>query len=264
MYQKNRHSTQHGEKTPFGVRTPHKFPSKTSDAEDFMRLVNQLYPTGRAWYLPEDGVFQNFHKAVNLSFLRFINDVYSTIDSSIPDTSNFTEEDCLLWEYKLGLNTNLSLTLNQRREIILRKIAYPQNIKSRQGLSYIQEQLNIYGFDVGVYENIFWNPDGTYFYKLPTDIINNSIIPTQHGGEVQHGQSTQHGAGNYDVIANNMYEENYSIGGSENLWATFFLASPNDITQRAVIPQARKAEFRELVLKLKPAHLVAFTFINYL
>ena len=44
MYQKNKHSTQHGPKTPFGLKTPHKFPSKTSDAEDFMRLVNQLYP----------------------------------------------------------------------------------------------------------------------------------------------------------------------------------------------------------------------------
>lgn len=263
MYAKDKNSTQSGLKTPYGLRTPHRLPTKTSQAEDLLGLVNQLYPTGRAWYLPENGVFQNVHKAVNTSLLRTIEDIYSTIDSSIPDNVNFLEEDCLLWEYKLGLTSNLSLTVAQRREIIYRKFAYPRNIKARQGFRYIQEQLNLYGFNVGVYENIFYDINGNYYYKLPSDILANSVSDVQHGSPVQHGDSTQHGGGNFEVIANNMYEENYNIGGLENLWATFFIASQNDISSSAAIPASRKIEFKELVLKLKPAHTVAFTFVNY-
>jgi hypothetical protein len=263
MYQKNKNSTQHGEKTPYGFGTPHKMPSKTSNEEDLLGLVSQLYPTGRAWYLPENGVFQNLHKAINVSFLRFVNDSYNLIDGSFPDNVDFDENDCDLWEYRLGLITNSSLSLNQRRTIILRKMAYPQNQRLRQGYRYIQEQLNLYGFNVGVYENIFYDINGDYYYKLPSDILSQSVTPTQHGGIIQHGTSTQHGAGNFDVIANNMYQESYNFGGVENLWATFYIAGPNSISDYASIPSNRKAEFRELVLKLKPAHTIAFTFINY-
>lgn len=263
MYQKTKNSTQHGNGTPHGLKTPHRYPTKTSDAQDLLGLVNQLYPTGRAWYLPENGVFQNFHKAVNTSFLRIVNDIYSTIDSSIPDNENFSEEDCLLWEYKLGLNSGQDLSLDQRRLIIAKKIGFPRNIKARQGVKYIQEQLNLYGFNVGVYENIFYDVNGNPYHKSPSEIVALSVSTTQHAEDVQHGESTQHGSGNFQVIANSSYSESYSIGGNENLWATFFIAGINDLTQSAVIPQARETAFRELVLKLKPAQTVAFIFVNF-
>ena len=65
-------------------------------------------------------------------------------------------------------------------------------------------------------------------------------------------------------IANDVNEENYSIGGNENLYATFFIASPVSLLEKGTVSNNRKKEFKELVLKLKPAHLVAFTFINYI
>lgn len=263
MYKKSKSSTQHGIKTPYGVKTPHRLPIKTSNLEDLMRLVSQLYPTGRAWYLPENGVFRNFHESINVSFLRILNNSYDTLNSSFPDNEFFNENDCQLWEYRLGLPTNLALDLNQRKLIILNKMGYPRNIRVRQGIDYIKSELQNHGFNVGVYENIFYDVFGNVQRKLPFEIIASSISLTQHGGGTEHGESTQHGAGNYEVIANSMFDEDYSIGGTENLWATFFIAGPNNISDFANIPSGRKNEFKELVLKLKPAHLVAFTFINY-
>jgi hypothetical protein len=264
MYQKSQDSTVFSENTPHGIGVPHRYPSKTSNFEDLMKLISQLYPTGRAWYMPEKGIFRKFHEAVNVSFLRTIDDGYSIVNSTLPDNEDFTEEDCDFLEYKYGLLTNPQLTLQQRRNNIYQKMSYPRGIVYRQGFRFIQKQLNLYGFEVGVYENIFWNPDGTYFYKLPTDVINLDVQETQHGKPTQHGESTQHGSGNYDVIANSMFDESYNFGGLENLWATFFIAGKDNITDFAQIPQNRKEEFRQLVLKLKPAHTVGFLFINYI
>lgn len=264
MYQKGKNSTVHSFDTPHGFHVPHKFPTKTAEDEDLMKLTGQLYPTGRAWYLPELGVFNKFHEALNVSLLRLIEDAFSMVDSSFPDNENFTEEDAELWEFKLGLVTNTNLTLDQRKVIILKKMSYPQNVNLRQSRAFIQQYLNDLGFNVGIYENIFYDEiNNVYFRKLPNEIQSSSLLESQHGGNFQHSNSSQHGSGNFDVIANSSNDEEYAFGGNENLYATFFIASPTDISQRASIPLTRKTEFRETVLKLKPAHLIAFTFINY-
>lgn len=266
MYIKSKDSTVSSMETPHGMHVPHKFPTKTAEDEDLMKLTGQLYPTGRAWYLPELGVFNKFHQGLNVSLLRYIEDIFSLFDSVFPDNPNFTEDDASLWEFKLGLVTNLSLDLEQRKAIILQKMAYPQNVNLRQSRSFIEKALNDLGFDVGVYENIFFdNITNTYFRKLPAEVQVTSLTSNQHGDDLQHGNSTQHGSGNYEIIANlaNDTEEDYSYGGNENLYATFFIAAKNDINLRGTIPLTRRKEFKEAVLKLKPAHLAAFTFINY-
>ena len=63
--------TTHKLTTPHGFRTRHKFPSEINlDLQNFGILSSQLYPTGRAWYGQEGGVFEKLHGAVNLSFSR--------------------------------------------------------------------------------------------------------------------------------------------------------------------------------------------------
>ena len=91
----------HGEKTPFGTNTPHKYPTIPGESltDIFAGLARQLYPTGRAWWMRYDGVFDNFHKAINRSFIRVVNDCELTIDSCFPDNDNFSENDATLWAY---------------------------------------------------------------------------------------------------------------------------------------------------------------------
>lgn len=256
MYEKTDKSTQHGLGTPHGYGVPHRFPNSSRETltDILIGLVRQLYPTGRAWWMKRFGIFYRLHLAINITFIRFIEACELTIDSAFPDNDNFDENDCLLWEYRLGLITNTSLSLAVRKQAILRKMAYPSNQKARQSPLFIQTQLQLAGFNVFVHEN-------TKPYRTPADIVEIGLNNTQHGGVTQHGDGTQHGSLGFDVIANlAVPNETYSVGS--NLWATFFIGGET-LGDVASIDENRLVEFKELVLKLKPAHTVVYTFLNY-
>lgn len=263
MYEVTEKSTVHGVNTPHGFKTPHRFPISgvKNLADIFSNLAAQLYPTGRAFYMQKGGVMDNTHIAFNRSFIRLISDARLTIDSAFPDNENFTTDDCTLWEYRFGMVTDTTLSVQQRRAAIYRRMSRGRNVPARQHRSYIEAQLQLAGFDVYVYENDFIE-GGVRVYKRPQDIIGLALNTSQHGFGFQHGIGSQHGGGNSQVIANSYKsDEPYGVG-TDRLWATFFIGGPN-LGDMASIPEKRQEEFRELVLKLKPAHLVAFTFINY-
>jgi hypothetical protein len=264
MYEVTEKSTVFGLKTPFGLRTPFRFPnpSGVSLTDLFSSLALQLYPTGRAFNLLKNSIMDKFHSAINMSFIRLLNDAKSTIDSCFPDNENFDENDCALWEYRFGITTNELLDLPNRRLAIYRRMSRGRNIPARQHILYLEYQLQSAGFDVYVYENGFIE-GGVLVHKRPNEIL--ALIPptTQHGGSSQHGIGLQHGGVNSEVIANS-YKPNelYSVGDNY-LSKTFFIGG-SSLGTTAIVPENRQEEFRELVLKLKPAHLVVFTFIDYL
>lgn len=250
-------STVHGYGTPHGFNTPHRFPNylKGGLADIMANLAIDLYPTGRAFTMQKGGVADSLHVALNRSFIRLINSGSSVLDSSFPDNEDFNTDDCLLWEYRLGLRTNESLSLQDRRDAIFRKMSRGQNVPARQGKDYIEYQLRVAGFDVYVHEN-------TIPYRTPDDIVSGSSNIAQHGGGNQHGIGSQHGATPVQLIANSSEpNESFSVG-SENLWASFFISGAV-LGESAYVSPDREEEFRELVLMLKPAHLVAYTFINF-
>lgn len=256
-------STTYSYETPHGNDTPHKLPSSLlGSLTDIMaNLALDLYPTGRAFTMPKGGVAENLHIALNISFIRLLNAGFSVLDSSIPDNENFDADDCLLWEYRLGLRTNTLISLENRRNAILRKMSRGRNVRARQGRAYLEYQLRTAGFDVYVHENGFLE-EGVIVYKTPQEVITGAIDAVQHGGTTQHGDGTQHGGISTSVIANlSSRNENYNIG-SENLWATFFVCG-EVLGESAIVPENREIEFRELVLKLKAAHLVCVTIINF-
>lgn len=262
MYKVTEKSTVAGYGTPAGFGTPFKWPTFgiKSLTDMLSELAMQLYPTGRAFYMMRNSVMDRVHLAFNRSFIRLINDAQSTIDSCFPDNDNFTADDCFLWEYRFGMVTNTSLGLADRRAAIYRRMSRGRNVPARQHKNYIEAQLQLAGFNVFVYENGFIQ-GGVRVYKTPYDIT--SVLPqaVQHGGVSQHGIGMQHGGGSFQVIANS-YEPNevYLVG---RLWASFFIGG-STLGAMAVIPSNREEEFRELVLKLKPAQTAAFTFINYI
>lgn len=264
MYEVTEKSTVHGVNTPHGYKTPHRFPISgvKNLADIFSNLASQLYPTGRAFYMQKGGVMDNTHLAFNRSFIRVISDARLTIDSTFPDNENFSADDCTLWEYRFGMVTDTTLSVQQRRAAIYRRMSRGRNVPARQHQSYIEAQLQLAGFDVYVYENGFIE-GGVRVYKKPEEIIAGSAGEVQHGGLSQHGIGMQHGGGTSQVIANS-YKPNevFSVSDSK-LWASFFIAG-STLGSIAEIPAKREEEFRELVLKLKPAHLIAFTFINYI
>jgi hypothetical protein len=263
MYEVTDKSTVHGVNTPHGFKTPHRFPitGVRNLAYMFLDLASQLYPTGRAFYMQKGGVMDKTHVAFNTSFIRLVSDARLTIDSTFPDNENFNIDDCALWEYRFGIITDVTLSVQQRRSAIYRRMSRGRNVPARQHRSYIEAQLQLAGFNIYVYENGFIE-GGVKVYKRPEDIIAGIAGEVQHGGLSQHGIGMQHGGGNSQLIANSYKsDEAYSVSDSR-LWATFFLGGPT-LGSMAVVPAKREEEFRELILKLKPAHLVAFTFIDY-
>lgn len=264
MYEVTNKSTVFGYDTPHGATTPHKMPTANNSVDfvDIMaNLSRQLYPTGRAWWMPYNGVFDNLHKAINRSFIRVVEASNSLIDSTIPDNENFTIYDIELWEYRLGITSNDLISNDNRILAIKRKLSYRANSRYRQSKSFIEFQLRQAGFDVYVHENKYFD-GGEWKYYTPNEISNISTTEIQHSDSLQHGGGTQHGFSSFDLIANEaVIKESFSIG-SGNLWATFFIGGEN-LGDVATVPASRLLEFKELVLKLKPAHLVAFTFINY-
>lgn len=239
-----------------GLNTPHKFPSnQTENLVDLLgNLAFDLYPTGRAFSFQKGGVSDAIHNAINKSFTRFLEDNFLFLDSLMPDL--MTLEDCLLWEYRLGLITNSFMTLQERQSAIFRKLSRGRNVRYRHTKEYIETQLQLAGFDVFVYEN-------TIPYTTPESLLSLGASSSQYGDPSQYGVGMEYGSINFDLIANSIRpKESFSVG-SENLWATFFICG-DTLGSMASVPLNRQTEFRELVLKLKPAHLVAYTFVNYI
>jgi len=172
MYQVTEKSTAFGLKTPFGFKTPFRFPNSVSDSLTNLlsNLAVQLYPTGRAFYMLKDSVMEKVHLAINVSFVRFLEDAKTTLDSCFPDNANFTEDDCNLWEYYFGMVTNTDLSVQVRREAIYRRMARGRSIPARQHILYIENQLQLAGFNVYLHENGFIE-GGVRVFKKPQDIL---------------------------------------------------------------------------------------------
>lgn len=233
------------------------------------RLTQQLYPTGRAWKMPEGSVFEKLHTALNLSEKRAYEDAMATLNVILADNSDFTADDAERWEERLGMIVNPLLDLAERKAAILRKYNHPGVIPARQNWQYLQEQLQSAGFNVYVYENIFSDGLGGFETLSPTDIVGSAVTTLwEHGidaemGEVEHGTFYE-GAVYENCVANYIDEDlDQWFNTGDNLRNTFYI-SGGYIDTFADVDVNRKDEFRQLILKLKPAQTVAFLFVNYI
>lgn len=256
---------EHGYTTEHGITTPHGYALDGLDAnliDLFHKFTQTLYPTGRAFNLPLNGTFDNLHKGINNSFVRLIHSSQSFINSQFPDNDKFDIKDCQLWEYRLGISASNLTPIEQRRQAVFRKLAYPGTAKARFSVPFLQKQITDAGFNVTIHENKFFQ-GGEWVYKSPSQVGSVTLEATRHANSTLHGKGTVHGSTGFEVIANEARNtpEKFVVG-SGNLWATFFLGGTT-LGTYATVPSYRQIEFKELILKLKPAHLTAFTFINY-
>lgn len=226
-----------------------------------IKLTNQLYPTGRAFKVPFFSDLELLHGGLAKSEERAYNDALAIFDSILPDNDNFTAEDATDWERRLGLVQTPGATLDDRKAAIQRKMNHPGTIPARQHYLYQQGQLQAAGFDVYVHENIFPDGGGGFETRSPEVVSGFTGNAIQHG-QIQHGQA-QHGTAFQDKCVNYI-DENLDKGFNEgsNLRSTYFIggAVVGDFTD---VDAERKDEFRQLILKLKPAQTVAYLFINY-
>lgn len=231
--------------------------------ERLISLTRQLYPTGRAFKMPKFGYLEKLHSALAESESQAYSDAVSILSSILPDNDNFTADDATDWERRLGLITNTSVSLADRKLAIIRKINHPGTIPARQNYLYLQGQLQLAGFDLYVYENRFPDGFGGYETENPLTVTGGvGGLAYQHG-DFQHGDF-QHGSGFGNVVANSIDEEEdlkFNVG--DNLKSTFFIGG-GPIGTFANVDVNRKKELRQLILKIKPVQTVAYLFVNYI
>lgn len=244
------------------------------------KLTGQLYPSGRVFNLSENSILSRLHDALAVSENNMLENALSIFDVILPDNDNFTEDDAERWEQRLGLITNSAVSLADRKLAIIRKMNHPGTILARQSWDYLQDQLQLAGFDVYVHENI---PE-----QSPLSILQ----PLIGVGQLGDGQLGDFQLGDVYTYYSQFYTcaqlGNFQLGDfqlSECIWnqkvvndineaidATFnignnyrsvFYICGATLGEFANVDENRKDEFRQLILKLKPVQTVAFLFINY-
>ena len=248
-----------------------------SITEKIIQLTEQLYPKGRAFNLINGGWLKGLHEGLAVSETNTWNDANSVIDHSLlPDNDSFDADDADIWEGRLAIPFSAGATLADRKLAILRKWRYPGEVKARAHRLFIQKQLNDAGFtDVVLYENRVDDGAGGI-----TTINPNGYFGFQHG-EFEHGE-LEHGELGGEFLVNYIdasRDENFDLGSSyattffvaSSLFGTIdslgvttpdYTASASDIL--ADIPLVRREEFRELLLRLKPAKTIGVLLINYI
>ncbi len=234
-------------------------------SEQILFLAESLLPKGRAFRFK--GVLKRLFTATSISQVQLYDDTVAILDSVLPDNDNFSTQDCLEWETRLGLITNTSVSLADRKAAILRKMNYPGDIPARQGAEYLQGELQKAGFDVYVFENA-WYEGGQWVTQDPGVVSGGVGFGGFQHGQYQHGQFV-HGGYFSNIVANSIYAEddiNFQVGGS--LRATFFIGGNRpaygDVGLFANVDADRELEFRQLILKIKPTQTIAYLLVNYI
>jgi uncharacterized protein YmfQ (DUF2313 family) len=232
--------------------------------DQLLKLTRQLLPTGRAFRIGYGSLNEAVERGLLLSEERIYLDSVGILDSILPDNDNFTTADATRWEQRLGLIVNEDVDLQDRKAAILRKMNHPGDIIARQSADYIQDQLQLAGFNVWVHENIpaqspvlFQNENNIQIAFHAQSEIEHLETGMEHGNAFE-GSVWENCVAN-DI--NELVDQFFDTGN--NLRCTFFIGGQvaGDYVN---IDINRKAEFRQLILKLKPTQSVAFLFVNYI
>jgi len=200
--------------------------------------------------MPYGGYFSALMTGLAQSEARFYDDALSTFDSILPDNNNFTEQDATRMERELGLVSSSEVSLTDRKLAIIRKINHPGTIAARQHYLYVQGQLRAVGFDVYVHENLS--------RTNPFELV---ALNVQHGDH-QHGD-VQHGGAILEKVANKIDAASDADFNAGTSFSNLFYIGGEVLGTNADVDAEREAEFRELILRLKPQNQIAILLINY-
>src|ERR1044072_3359210 len=123
---------------------------------EILKQTKLLYPTGRAWKMPIEGDLFKLHRGLSVSEAQLYNDSISILKSMLPDNPAFTTDDATEWERKLGIPSDPSTSLADRKAAIKQKLQAPGRNPAKGHYLYIQQQIQLAGFtNVYIHENLF-------------------------------------------------------------------------------------------------------------
>ncbi len=225
----------------------------------FFRMIQHLLPRAAAWRTTAAKTLRNFFEGLSGApedFRGFIDDVYGDV---FPETTR----ELAQWEEQFGIVAN---PVEATRRL---NLAAEWAAGGGQSPRYIQDVLQTAGFDVYVHE---WPASGPpWFPRDPRDYTDLPLIGTVQCGEVlaQCGEATALCNG---LLANDPgYIVNDDLSGNAPppvpddpaRWPYFLYVGGETFPDTATIPVERKAEFRRLVLKLKPTQQWLVLLVEY-
>ncbi|MBP1638981.1 MAG: hypothetical protein H6Q17_564 [Bacteroidetes bacterium] len=216
---------------------------------DILKLQKQLLPTGRAFSVSTDSVFEQLLLGLGGQKTQTINNTIGILDSVIADNSAFDENDAAAWEEALGIYASSTSTLEERIAAIYAKQQFPSNVKGRQHKSYLEYRLTQAGFECGIYE---WSD------------IKDKLSAIQHSASTHHSTAVHHGAISIPaysgIIANYLTQsqETQIPTSLQNLKNIFWICGTSGFDSFIDIPSAQMKKFRHIVLEVKPLHTVAY------
>lgn len=236
------------------------------NAEKIHRMMLALAPEdSRAWKIPYDSDLWRLLRAIAQGYARVADDADNILDALLPDNDNFTADDATAWERRLGLKTDSSVSLENRKKAISRKMAHPGGQPARQHYLFIEDQLRQAGFDVHVYENRFDDGMGGLLAKSPAEIlgveVGNAILDEFSLDEMELDASWSDA--DITIVANKLNaedDEDFSFGTT---FRRTFIVAGDAVDEFADVEAARETELRELILKLKPVESIGILFVNY-
>lgn len=251
----------------------------SSVGDKLLALTRQLFPTGRAFRVGYGSTKEKVLTALTKSEARYHADALKILNSILPDNDGFTVDDATLWEHRLGMITNPLVSLSDRKTAIIRKMQHPGNILARQSAGYLEDQLQLAGFNVFVYENIpVQTIENLIIDNLGPDQLGDFQLGDQQLGDVYSVNSdlfdaVQLGDSQLGDFQLGQYEYNNKIANSITRASdvffnfgtyrrTFFIGGAT-LGQFADVDSEREAEFRQLILKCKPTQTVGFLLIQY-
>ena len=232
-----------------------------------INIFKHLLPTGRAWSLTHAKNLRKFFEAIAPETSEKPRDFAGALYEDIfPQTTR----ELAAWERQFGLPLSTSLTEQQSRD----RLEARWRDQGGQSPKYIQDTLRANGFDVYVHE--WWVP-GTEppigvkaqaTARNPLTVINaeySAVIPMVDCGEplAQCGEEFA-AAGNYigrfgyPLVNKFIYDSDdvgYTIPDDPTKWPFFMYVGGQNFGDVAEVPAARRYEFEELILRIRPAQL---------
>jgi hypothetical protein len=253
-----------------------------STSEKFRKLNQQLYPTGGAFGVKEGGVRDNHDTALMISEVEMYEYQLEILDELLPDNPNFNDQYAANWELRLGMITNPPVSLADRMAAIIRKMNHPGDISARQSWDFLQDQLQLAGFDVYVHDNTTALSINQVLAQNLVNVGNfgNNNFGTFNWGSVYTTYSQyfsienwgQHNFGTFNFgqqinylqkVVNKIDWQKDSMVQITDWYKVFYIGGPN-LGDFATVDVNRREEFRQLILKLKRATNAGFLLINYI
>jgi hypothetical protein len=225
----------------------------------FFRQFTHLLPQGSAWRITVAKTLRNFFQGLSGfggDFKDFVDAVYEDV---FPDTTRELAE----WERQFGIEPNP--VENVRRLNLVAEWA----AGGGQSPRYIQDVLQTAGFDVYIHE--WWSSGPPWVARDPRDYTTIPLVGTTQCNEplALCGEPTALCNG---LLANDPgYIQNDDLSqrapppvpDDPNKWRYFLYFGGETFPDPAVVPIARRAEFRRLLLKLKPTQQWLVLIVDY-